>query len=224
MAENTHILVVDDDARLRALLDEFLSKEGYAVSVAKDATEAQALMKLWWFNAMILDVMMPGMDGVSFARELAHSHPQLPILMLTAKGESADRITGLEAGVADYLPKPFEPRELMLRLRNLTKTKQADTQETIALGHYVLNRLNGELTENGAPLKLTDKDTTVLKTLAQHLGAPASREQLAAALGVPDRHVDVAINRLRKKIEPNAAQPRYIMTVRGQGYRLRMEG
>ncbi len=218
-----HLLVVDDDARLRGLLEEYLTREGYYVSVAADAAHARALLPLWDFDAVVLDVMMPGENGVALTGWLAQHRPLLPILLLTAQILPQERIAGLEAGAQDYLAKPFEPRELLLRLRNIINKVRPKKESPVFFGEYVWYAAHGELRHQDHVVMLSDQESALLSQLAQAMGDPMGREALAAALHISERHVDVAINRLRKKIEPNAAQPRYILTVRGAGYRLRVE-
>lgn len=219
-----HILVVDDDARLRRLLQRYLSEQGYAVSVAEDAAQAQAMLALMTPDVMVLDVMMPGQSGLDFARDLQHNAPAFPvppILMLTAMDTAEDRINGLEAGVEDYLTKPFEPRELLLRLTNILKRRPAERPAAawLRLGSYRFDREAGQvMDEAGQPISLTTSERALLSAMAQQPNQPQSREALAEVLEAGDslRHVDVQIGRLRKKLGEASA----IQTVRGKGYQL----
>ncbi len=213
------ILVVDDDERLRSLLSDYLSDQGFFVCDAQDAAVAREKLDWIQFDAIVLDRMMPGETGLELAQDLRGD--AIPILMLTAMGESADRIAGLEAGVADYLTKPFEPRELVLRLQNLL-AKQISAPIDYQFGPYRYDAAQQRLWNDQEAVYITSSEAELLSLLASHGGAPVSRDQLAAAFGQSEagRAVDVQINRLRKKIEPDPSKPIYIQTVRGEGYRL----
>ncbi len=215
-----HILVVDDDDRLRDLLKRFLHDHDYAVSTAASTNDARYLMSLFAFDLIVLDVMIPGESGLEFAGSL--TKPMLPILMLSARSEPEDRINGLEAGVDDYLTKPFEPKELILRIRAILKRAQAlnTSKQHLTFGSYQFDLKNHQLQLEGAPIYLTSTEATLLKILAEHAGQAVSRAELAelASLG-SERSVDVQITRLRKKIEQQS-QPVFIQTVRGAGYGL----
>lgn len=215
-----HILVVDDDDRLRDLLKRFLHDHGFAVSTAASTADARYLMSLFIFDLMVLDVMIPEESGLEFAAALPR--PTLPILMLSARAEAEDRITGLEAGVDDYLTKPFEPKELILRIRAILKRVQSlnAAKHHLQFGAYQFDLKNHQLQLEGQPIYLTTTEATLLKVLAECSGQAVSRAQLAelANLG-SDRSVDVQITRLRKKIE-RPTQPVFIQTVRGEGYGL----
>lgn len=215
----THILVVDDDDRLRTLLVRFLSESGFAVSQAAQAAQARQLLKLFVFDLMILDVMMPGESGIALATALAGSDMP-PVLMLSARAEAADRVAGLEAGVDDYLIKPFEPQELLLRIRAiLRRIVPAPGSRLVTFGGYTLDLNSGVLRHGDEPMYLTAAETALLTFLAGHAGRAVPREQLARQLGQETgRGIDVQIARLRKKIEPSPARPRHILTVRGEGY------
>jgi two-component system phosphate regulon response regulator OmpR len=220
-----HILVVDDDARLRELLREFLSEEGFRVTAAQSAEDARAKMGTLAFDLVVLDVMMPGESGITFAGHLSRTS-RVPILMLTAMGEAEHRIQGLEAGADDYLPKPFEPRELVLRinsiLRRAAPAAVSVAPASVRLGGFVFDLGREELTENGALVALTSAERRLLKTLAERPGEVFSRTDLAQLLSTGgERTVDVQVNRLRRKIEPDQRLPKYLQTVRGQGYILR---
>ncbi len=225
------ILVVDDDARLRDLLKRFLSEHGFAVSVAANALEMNRIWIRERFDLLVLDLMLPGEDGMSICRRLRGGDDNTPIIMLTAKGEDADRIAGLELGADDYLPKPFNPRELLARigavLRRVAPTElpaaPSDHEETYQFGEFEFDLGKRSLTKAGQPVSLTSGEFSVLKVLARHARQPLSREKLMElARGreyeVFDRSLDVQISRLRKLIEPDPSTPRYIQTVWGLGY------
>ena len=221
-----HLLVVDDDDRIRDLLREFLARAGFRVTTAADAAAAWRLIETLDFDLMVLDVMMPGEDGLSLARRLrARTDPpgRTPVLMLTARGDSAARIEGLTAGVDDYLAKPFEPQELLLRIEAiLRRTGPRDTGPTsLSLGDCVFDLERGELTRGGVPIRLTEAEVELMRRLAQSANAPVDRLELARdTADVTGRAVDVQVTRLRRKIEPDPKNPRYLQTVRGVGYRL----
>ena len=194
--DQPHLLVVDDDARLRGLLQRFLAEQGFRISVAADAAAARQALAAMAFDLLVLDVMMPGESGLELVASLREAGKTVPVLMLTARGEPDDRVAGLEAGVDDYLAKPFDPRELALRIRT------------------VLRR--------AAPPAAAQ--ASLLTALARRPGEVLSREEIAAALGTPDageRAVDVQVTRLRRKIEPDPREPRFLHTVRHRGYVLR---
>lgn len=225
-----HILVVDDDDRLRELLRRYLSENGFIVTTAADAADAGVKMQSLQFDLMVLDIMMPGETGLELAARLrAQEGYAPPVLLLTAMGEPDDRIAGLEAGVDDYLTKPFEPRELVLRiravLRRVPQPQAAGGQEELRFGAYRYDTQRQRLTCNGEPVRLTTQEQDMLALLASHAGRPVSREQLVQSGGVAgsERSVDVQINRLRKKIEAVPAKPLYIVTARGSGYMLQVD-
>ncbi|MCG8491712.1 MAG: response regulator [Sneathiellales bacterium] len=216
-----HILVVDDDARLAALLKQFLSDNGYRVSVAETADDARKKMAGLAFDLMVLDRMMPGEDGLSLAKSIRAdqiANKTKPILMLTAMAETGDRIDGLEAGVDDYLTKPFEPRELLLRIEAILRRSKKDTVEGVKFGSFKFNLIRSELTQDGNPVALTSSEQILLKTLAETPGVSISRDNLSLSSGTQGRAVDVQITRLRRKIEEDPKNPRYLQTVRGEGY------
>jgi two-component system, OmpR family, phosphate regulon response regulator OmpR len=226
--DKPHILVVDDDTRLRELLKTFLSRKGFRVSAAKHAAEARQHLDALDFDLIVLDVMMPGQTGLDFAAELRRTN-DVPILMLTAMGEPKDRIAGLEKGVDDYLPKPFEARELLLRIQNVLRRGRpiaaeapAPADRKVAFGPFQFDLDLGELTQKGKRIPLTDAEIALLRALAGQLGQVLSREALSKTVGsdVNERAIDVQVTRLRRKIEPDPGFPRYLRTVRGQGYRL----
>jgi len=225
--EAPHILVVDDDRRLRDLLARFLGDNGYRVTTAGNAIEADSRLSNLVFDAIVLDIMMPGENGFDFARRF-RTGSSVPILMLTARADSKDRINGLELGVDDYLAKPFEPRELLLRLGNILKrTLAAETPsvairpEFVRFGPFVYGLARGELRKGEEPIRLTEREREILTALAERAGEVVPREELAAqGSAANDRTVDVQMNRLRRKIERDQADPLYLQTVRGVGYRL----
>ena len=215
-----HILVVDDDHRLRDLLGRFLTESGFVVMTASDAADARRKLSSITVDLIILDRMMPGESGLDFAADLQHSG--IPILMLTAMGEAEDRIAGLEKGVDDYLVKPFDPRELVLRVSNILKrAPQPDTgSREVKMGDKVFDLDRSQLLVEGEPIRLTDAEAALLSALASRPGASVSRESLINMTGAAanDRAVDVQVMRLRRKIERDPSDPRYLQTVRGKGY------
>ena len=222
--EMPHILVVDDDTRLRELLRKFLSDNGFRVTVAANAGEARNRMAGLQFDLIILDRMMPGESGLDFAKNLQNSN-SAAILMLTAMGEVEARIDGLEVGVDDYLAKPFEPRELLLRIRTiLRRLDSIETLETrVRLGLAEYDPSREVMTMNGQPLRLTSAETSLLSALAAVAGQVLTREELTEICNIEggERAIDVQVTRLRRKIEPDPRVPRYLQTVRGRGYVLR---
>jgi two-component system phosphate regulon response regulator OmpR len=225
--DKPHVLVVDDDTRLRELLKSFLSRNGFRVSTAGSAAEARQRLTALDFDVIVLDVMMPGETGLEFAGELRRTD-DVPILMLTAMGEAKDRIAGLEKGVDDYLGKPFEPRELLLRIQNVLRRNKpapssgADMARQVTFGPFQFDLEVGELAQDGKRMALTETETALLRALAARMGEAVSREALCKIVGsaVNERAIDVQVTRLRRKIEPDPSFPRYLRTVRGQGYRL----
>lgn len=228
MVPDAHLLIVDDDERIRGLLQKFLVRNGFLVSVARDAAQARRILAGLEFDMIVMDVMMPGEDGVTLTREL-RKRMGTPILLLTARGEAANRIEGLEAGADDYLVKPFEPKELLLRinaiLRRVPVVKPVEpVRQVIHLGavRYDLDR--GEMWRGEAPVRLTATEALLMRVFAAAPGVAISREKLVADQGSIDaaqeRAVDVQITRLRRKIEDDPKAPRYLQTVRGEGYML----
>ncbi len=221
-----HLLVVDDDDRIRDLLKEFLTRSGFRVTAAADAAAASRLIDTLDFDLMVLDVMMPGEDGISFAGRLrgrGDSAGATPILMLTARGESGDRIAGLTAGVDDYLAKPFEPQELLLRIEAILRRAgpRSSGPTVLGLGACSFDIERGELTRDGAPIRLTEAEVELMRRLAQSANVAVDRLELARdTADVTGRAVDVQVTRLRRKIEDDPKNPRYLQTVRGVGYRL----
>lgn len=222
-----HILVVDDDTRLRELLQTYLRDQGFAITVAVNARDARTKLALFRFDLMVLDVMMPGETGVELAHSLKvaeNGAPHLPILLLTAMADTEDRINGLETGADDYLTKPFEPRELVLRIQAILRRTAipASQKSYIQFGEFRFDLTNGKLQKNDEAIFLTTSELQLLKTLAENSPEAVTRTDLAKSLGVGDneRNVDVQITRLRKKIETDGSRPVYIKTVRGSGYAL----
>jgi len=215
-----HILVVDDDQRIRDLLARYLFEHGFRVTTAADAPTARATMSGLVFDVVILDVMMPGETGIDLARDLKGTS-NVPICMLTARAEPEERIQGLEIGVDDYIAKPFEPRELLLRLQNILKRRQGPSgpRDEIIMGEFVFHVGRGELKRGEESVKLTERERDLLRHFAQRPGTPVARHELAPddSTGT-ERAIDVQINRLRRKIESDPANPVYLQTVRGKGY------
>ena len=214
-----HILVVDDDSRIRDLLARYLQDHGFRVTTAIDAASARATMRSLSFDLLILDVMMPQESGLEFARSL-RNESRVPILMLTARAEPEQRIEGLETGVDDCLAKPFEPRELLLRVSNVLRRGGANqTAGEVRMGNFIFHIARGELKRNGETIRLTERERDLLRYFAQQPGMPVARHELARdADSGGERAVDVQINRLRRKIEDDPANPVYLQTVRGKGY------
>ena len=225
---DAHLLVVDDDERIRGLLQKFLIGSGFLLSVARDAAQARRLLAGLEFDVIVLDVMLPGEDGISLTRDL-RARMQVPILLLTAKGEAANRIEGLEAGADDYLVKPFEPKELLLRinaiLRRVPQTRpETPAPKVLHLGGARYDMDRGELWRGESLVRLTATEAALMRLFANAPGVAVSREKLVGDLGREDvaqeRAVDVQITRLRRKIEEDPKSPRYLQTVRGEGYML----
>jgi two-component system, OmpR family, phosphate regulon response regulator OmpR len=218
-----HLLVVDDDRRIRDLLSRYLVSEGYRVTTAEHAVEARAKLDGLKFDLLILDVMMPGESGFDLARSIRVSSG-VPIIMLTARSEAESRIEGLELGADDYVAKPFEPRELSLRIGNILKHSQpaaAPVIETVRFADFVFHLVRGELRRGDEVIHLTDREREMLRILAASPGETVPRLALAGAGDAAnERAVDVQVNRLRRKIERNPANPLIVQTVRGVGYRL----
>ncbi len=226
-----HLLVVDDDDRIRGLLQKFLIRSGFFATTARDAAHARRILSGLDFDLIILDVMMPGEDGLAFTRAL-RERVDTPIILQTASGDTDDRIGGLEAGADDYLPKPFEPKELLLRINAiLRRMPQAvvDGPKLIHLGPIRYDTEKGEMWRGEAPVRLTSTEAQLMRLFAAKPGEALSRRQLVEDLGrgggregagAQERAVDVQITRLRRKIEPDPKQPRYLQTVRGSGYML----
>jgi two-component system phosphate regulon response regulator OmpR len=223
-----HVLIVDDDRRIRELLKSFLAANGLRVTAAANAAEARERMRGLAFDAAIVDVMMPGETGVVFTRSLRDAGNTMPVLMLSALGEADDRVAGLQAGSDDYLPKPFDPRELLLRLRLMLRRAPAAPppggDAEVRFGPCRFNVARGELRRDDEVVRLSARERDMLRTLVLKAGQPVSRSDLQGP-GSEDsaRGVDVQVNRLRRKIEDNPALPVYLQTVRGAGYILHLD-
>lgn len=225
MEDLPHILVVDDDTRLREALRRYLGQNGFLVSTAADAADARAKLAALAFDLLVLDVMMPGESGLDLCRDLTATGT-IPVLLLTARGGADERIAGLEAGADDYLPKPFEPRELVLRLNAILRRlpKPATAPLEVRLGRWLFNAQREELRCGEESVRLTTGEAALLKTLAAEPGTVLSREALVERAGVDAanaRTIDVQVTRLRRKLEDDPREPRYLVTVRGEGYVLR---
>jgi len=226
---DAHLLIVDDDERIRDLLKKFLIRHGFLVTAARDAAHARRVLKGLDFDLIVMDVMMPGEDGISLTKSLRETLTT-PILLLTARGETENRIAGLEAGADDYLAKPFEPKELLLRinaiLRRMPETPAADiVPKILHLGPIRYDIERGEMWQGDALVRLTATESQLMKIFAAFPGEAVTRAKLVEDLGrdrgqAQERAVDVQITRLRRKIETNPKQPRYLQTVRGAGYML----
>lgn len=229
---DAHLLIVDDDERIRGLLQKFLARQGFYVSAARDAAHARSLLGGLDFDLIVLDVMMPGEDGITFTKSLRETL-ETPILLLTARGETENRISGLEAGADDYLAKPFEPRELLLRinaiLRRVPVEEQSVVPKVLHLGPLRYDVEKGKLWDGDEPVRLTATESQLMRIFAATPGEPVGRTQLVDDLGraggkeggaAQERAVDVQITRLRRKLEADPKQPRYLQTVRGAGYML----
>jgi two-component system, OmpR family, phosphate regulon response regulator OmpR len=232
MPNSANILVVDDDQRLRDLLDRFLGEQGYGVHAVPNGAAMDRVIGKENIDMIILDLMLPGEDGLSICRRLRAAGKRVPIIMLTAKGDEADRITGLDLGADDYLPKPFNPRELVARINAVLRRQSPatnlpgapdDSKAPVRFGEFELNIGNRTLSRSGRNLGLTTGEFAMLKALATHPRVPLSRDKLmelgrGREYGVFDRSIDVQVSRLRKLIEDDPAKPRYIQTVWGVGY------
>jgi two-component system, OmpR family, phosphate regulon response regulator OmpR len=219
-----HLLVVDDDARLRELLRRYLADSGFRVTLAADAAEARANLASFAFDLIVLDVMMPGESGIELIRALRGTN-RVPVMLLTAMADAEDRVNGLEEGAEDYLAKPFEPRELVLRIRNILQRRPAaeGARSEIRFGAFRFDQVRGELFRGGDSVHLTAAEASLLASLAQRVGEAVSREELSqvAQFSGSVRNVDVQMMRLRRKIEHDPRYPRYLHTVRGTGYALK---
>ena len=216
-----NLLVVDDDERIRNLLSQYLIKEGFIVSTANGADVARKKIQLIKFDLIILDIMMPGDDGLTLTQEI-RNNSDIPIILLTAKSGTNSKIEGLEIGADDYLTKPFNPKELLLRILSILKRSKAEdsVDNEIFFGDFILNIEKRELTKSKQRVYLTDREMNLLIALAKSPGQPLNREKLAG-IDEPGRSVDVGINRLRRKIEKDPRMPLWLQTVRGEGYILR---
>jgi len=224
-----HILLVDDDNRIRALLSRYLGEHGYRVTTAEHAASARSRIDALTFDLLIVDVMMPGENGLDLTRWIRQGST-VPILMLTAQGNPDDRIKGLETGADDYLPKPFEPRELLLRINNILRRAVAPApaepvRDAFTFGEFTFHVARGELQQQGETIRITERERDMLRLLVETPRETVDRLALAgnAADGANERTVDVQINRLRRKIERDPGNPVYLQTVRGTGYRLMVD-
>jgi two-component system, OmpR family, phosphate regulon response regulator OmpR len=229
-AQWPHLLVVDDDDRIRDLLSRYLTGAEYVVATARSAEDASELLQALKFDLLVVDIMLPGLSGVDMTRTLrrAETNSDVPVLLLTAMGDTQDRINGLEAGADDYLAKPFEPRELLLRIQAILRRRPSatTTRPQFSLGPWAIDLDREELRgEDGLSQKLTPVELKLIRALTQKPGTVMSRDELAALCGVdPDeRTIDVQITRLRRKLGDDSKDPKYIETVRGQGYRIIIE-
>ena len=225
-----HILVIDDDDRIRDLVARYLNEHGFFVSTAEDAQAAEDILTVAEYDALVVDVMMPGKNGMDFTKELREKkdkHNDVPVLLLTAMGETDDKITGLTAGADDYLTKPFDPRELVLRLEAILRRRPKHKEEIkkLRIGNWIFDGDHNELVDGDEQVKLTDGEANLLKALATKAGEVVNRDELAESCGLDaqKRTVDVQVTRLRRKLEEDSNAPRYLQTVRGKGYILRAD-
>jgi two-component system, OmpR family, phosphate regulon response regulator OmpR len=228
--ELAHLLVVDDDSRIRALLARYLTMQGYRITTAATAADARTRMQSLAFDLLVLDVMMPGGNGLSLARDVRRDGAGVPIIFLTARGEVESRIEGLEAGGDDYLAKPFDPRELTLRIASLLRrSTQRDIvvpeERVVRFGQFQFDLVHGDLRRGDKRIVLAEREREMLRLLAAARGNVVTRHALASC-GTPcnERSVDVQVNRLRHKLEGDPAEPAYLITARGSGYRLALDG
>ena len=228
--QNKKILVVDDDVRLRDLLQRYLTEQGYTIKVAADSKEMDAVLATETIDLLVLDLMLPGEDGLAICRRIRGTGTMLPIIMLTARGDEVDRIIGLEMGADDYLPKPFNPRELLARINavmrrheRLQPSAPAINTDNVSIGDFVFSSSTRSLSKNGVSITITSGEFALLKVFVDHPRQPLSRDRLmqlarGRELDVFDRSIDVQVSRLRKLIEPDVAHPRYLQTMWGFGY------
>ena len=214
-----HILAVDDDDRIRELVKEYLIDNNFLVTTAKDATDAKKKLEIVKFDILILDIMMPGEDGLSLTKEIKKNNP-IPIILLTAKGETSDRIEGLELGADDYLGKPFEPKELLLRIKNiLNKIQKPILSNEIYVGNALVNLKKFNIKINNKTKKINPQERKILEKMLEYPGKIFSREDIGKIINVSkERTIDVMITRLRQKIESHPKNPKYLQTIRGEGY------
>lgn len=224
--ERPHILVVDDDDRIRSLVSKYLNENGFLCFCAANAADAKDILDIAIFDALVVDVMMPGKDGRTFTKEL-RLESDVPVLLLTAMGEVEDKIGGLQSGADDYLTKPFDPRELVLRLKAILRRRPAQKTRTkkFIIGDWSYDEAVPELAGDKITIRLTDVEVTLLKALTRRPDVVLSREDLAQMCGLDagERTIDVQVTRLRKKIETDSKNPKYLQTVRGKGYLLRAQ-
>ena len=219
-----HILVVDDDDKIRNLVKKYLEENQFLVTTAKDAINAKKKLEIVKFDLLILDIMMPGESGLSLTREIKKNNPT-PIILLTARGETQDRIKGLELGADDYLGKPFEPKELLLRIKNiLNKTRTSALSEEIYIGNALINLKKLNIKINNQINKINPQEKKILEKMLETPGKIFSRDDIRKTINISkERTIDVMITRLRQKIEPNSKNPKYLQTIRGSGYVLWIE-
>ena len=220
-----HILVVDDDNRIRDLVKQYLENNEFLVTTAKDSQDAKRKLEIIKFDILILDIMMPGQSGLSLTKDVKKNNSQTPIILLTAKDDSKDRVKGLEFGADDYLGKPFEPKELLLRIQNIiTKSKQIDTNKQHRIGSSIVNLNKMIIDLNGKIKKINMSEKKILYEMLSKPGESFSREKIGIISGInQERSIDVMITRLRQKIELNPKKPKYLQTIRGSGYVLWIE-
>ncbi|TKB47633.1 two-component system response regulator OmpR [Ferrimonas sediminicola] len=228
--ETSKILVVDDDLRLRSLIERYLGEQGYQVRAAANSEQMDRLLERENFHLLVLDLMLPGEDGLSICRRLRQANNEIPIVMLTAKGDEVDRIIGLELGADDYLPKPFNPRELLARIKAVLRRRPGEVpgapsqkEQEVVFGEYRLNLATREMFKGEEPISLTSGEFAVLKVLVSHPREPMSRDKLmnqarGRDYSALERSIDVQVSRLRRLIEEDPGNPRYIQTVWGLGY------
>ncbi len=219
-----HILLVDDDNRIRELVKQYLEENNFIVTTAIDAFDAQKKLDIIQFDILILDIMMPGKSGLSLTEEIKKTNPT-PVILLTAKGETADRIKGLEVGADDYLGKPFEPKELLLRIQNiLNKTKKPILPNEIYIGNSVVNLKKLQIETDNKIVKINPQERKILEKMVEIPGKIFSRNDIGKIINISkERTIDVMITRLRQKIETNPKNPKYLQTIRGSGYALWIE-
>ena len=225
MEENKfHVLVVDDDNKIRDLIKQFLNENGFIVSTAANAEEAKLKIDIFNFNLMVLDVMMPGQDGYNLTKEIKETR-NIPIILLTAKGEAEERIHGLEVGADDYLAKPFEPKELILRIKNiLNKTKAKNIKRLIEFGNVKVDLSKHLIFKDKKEYKINNTEKTILEFMINSPGKSFSRDEIGKIINLDkERSIDVIITRLRKKIEKDPKNPKFLQTLRGEGYVLWIE-
>lgn len=228
LADCPHILVVDDDDRIRDLVARYLTEHRFVVAAAADAAQARQAIEALSFDALVVDVMMPGETGLEFTRDLRARRSDLPVILLTALAETDDRISGLESGADDYLPKPFEPRELVLRLEAILRRRKSrfDGDALVRIGRWIFDPGKNVLRDDQSTQPLTTAEATLMKALVRHAGRAISREDLVRECQMEDigeRTIDVQVTRLRRKLGDDARMPLYLQTVRGKGYLLRVE-
>tara|TARA_Y100000590_G_scaffold413885_1_gene510197 strand:+ start:496 stop:1173 length:678 start_codon:yes stop_codon:yes gene_type:complete len=221
---NIHILVVDDDDRIRDLVKQYLEENNFLTSTARDAFEAKKKLEIIKFDIIVLDVMMPGQSGLSLTEEIKKNNPT-PIILLTAKGEVKDRIVGLELGADDYLGKPFEPKELLLRIKNIiSKTQKPTIPDEIFIGNTLINLKKLNIKINNEVKKINPQEKKILEKMLSYPGKVFSRDDIGKIINITkERTIDVMITRLRQKIENNPKNPKYLQTIRGSGYVLWIE-